>query len=178
MTELPVSTSSCPNSSYATNWIHPKTGLTVLVGDTWSHPVASVAVHPVYSNLSLSRGLCLCAPLLVPQQPPSETQTHLSFELLRLRLTRHPDLCRHHVRSLPCGGHVSLKNVLRDKICTPSRMGEGVAHWFGSNIVDRGFTCTQYNVNMGAFGEAAQKSRSNPCCRAINISSWDPMYLS
>ena len=44
---------------------------------------------------------------------------------------------------------------LHDKTCTPSGMGD-VAHWFGSNIVDRGFTCTQYNVTMGALGEPAQ----------------------
>ena len=60
-------------------------------------------------------------------------------------------------------------------ISTPTGMGD-VAHSRGSNIDDLGFTCTRYNFDVRSLGEPAQKSRSKPCSRADNFSSWLPTY--
>ena len=70
---------------------------------------------------------------------------------------------------------VSCKWVLRDRISTSTGMGD-VAHSRGSNIDDLGFTCTRYNFDVRSLGEPAQKSRSKPCSRADNSSSWLPIY--
>ena len=52
-----------PNTSAAENWICPNTSSTALVGSTWSPPVASAIVRPVWCNRSLSHGLCQYASL-------------------------------------------------------------------------------------------------------------------
>ena len=68
-----------------------------------------------------------------------------------------PCLGRSRAQSTQCHEHACLSR----KSCVTQfvhRFGMGgVAHWLGSNIADRGFTCTRYSAVIDEFGEPAQK---------------------
>ena len=67
-----------------------------------------------------------------------------------------------------------LSVFLADRSCVTG-LGD-VAQSRGSNIDDLGFTWTRYNFDVRSLGEPVLKSRSKPCSRADNFSSWLPIY--